>query len=325
MSVHYFAAKQRKSKYMDVLFRNVWYAKLLVWILRNVKSKETIVVYHSLGYMGVIALAHRIRKFRLILEVEEIYADVIGSKRIRQKEINFFKRADGYIFPTKLLSDMINGEQKPEAIIHGTYRVEPERECLKYKDDLQDGAERIIHCIYAGTFDPRKGGAIAAANATEYLTSRYHMHIIGFGSNDDVANMQDTIDRISTRSKAKITYDGLLSGEEYIRFIQDCDIGLSTQNPDAAFNGTSFPSKILSYMANGLRVVSIRIPAVEQSDVGNLITYYDKQTPEEIAKAIQSVDFEKTYHGRGRIQDLDEKFRRELANLLDDSRRRRCV
>ena len=98
--------------------------------------------------------------------------------------------------------------------------------------------------------------------------------------------------------KAKITYDGLLSGEEYIKFIQSCDIGLSTQNPNGKYNDTSFPSKILSYMANGLRVVSVRIPVVEESGIGKCVCYYDEQTPENIAKAIKSIDFSEEYDSR---------------------------
>ena len=110
----------------------------------------------------------------------------------------------------------------------------------------------------------------------------------------------------------------MLSGEDYIRFLQSCDIGLSTQNPDAAFNATSFPSKILSYMANSLQVVSIRIPAIEGSAIGEYMYYYDRQTPEEIAKAIMSVDMSNGMDPRQVIAGLDGTFRRHLKKLLEN-------
>ena len=128
--------------------------------------------------------------------------------------------------------------------------------------------------------------------------------------------MKQVIKDVSGKTKATVTYDGLLSGEDYIRFIQSCQIGLSTQNPDADFNATSFPSKILSYMANGLRVVSIRIPAIETSAVGNDMYYYDKQTPEEIAKAIANIDLLDDYAGRDLILKLDKQFRQEIKEIL---------
>ena len=114
-----------------------------------------------------------------------------------------------------------------------------------------------------------------------------------------------------------LTYDGLLKGEDYIRFIQKCQIGLSTQNPNAAFNATSFPSKILSYMANGLRVVSIRIKAIEESSVGLGISYYEHQTPEEIAKAIMKVDMNNNYESRERIKELNESICNQLPIFLE--------
>lgn len=69
---------------------------------------------------------------------------------------------------------------------------------------------------------------------------------------------------------------------------------MSTQDPSAAFNSTSFPSKILVYLANGLKVVSIRIPAIEQSAVVDSLVFYDKQTPEKIAEAILSASKDNT-------------------------------
>ena len=126
----------------------------------------------------------------------------------------------------------------------------------------------------------------------------------------------NTIDEISKKTKCNITYDGLKSGEEYIRFLQSCHIGLSTQNPNAAFNDTSFPSKVLSYMANGLKVVSVKIKALETSDVIDLLYYYDEQKPEKIAKAITAIEINDNYDSVNFIKNLDEKFKEELVEFL---------
>ena len=140
---------------------------------------------------------------------------------------------------------------------------------------------------------------------------------MGFGNGAETKAIKDLIADTDKKSCATVTYDGLLSGEEYIRFIQSCDIGLSTQNPDAAFNSTSFPSKIVSYMANGLRVVSIRIPAIEGSAIGKYMYYYDKQTPEEIAKAIMAVNVQDDYDGREIVSGLDAEFCCDIAKLME--------
>lgn len=291
--------------------RSVLFSKWQVfwYIWRHVGKGNTLVVYHSLAYVGLVRILKRLKGFRLVLEVEEIYADVTGSDKARKKEYKLFRRADAYIFPTELLNEKLNSEHKPHCIIYGTYQVEENRHY-----SFNDGK---IHVVYAGTFDPRKGGATAAAAAAEFLPEKYHVHILGFGSKADTEQLKQVITKVSEKSAATVTYDGCLSGEEYIRFIQSCDIGLSTQNPNAAFNDTSFPSKILSYMANGLRVVSIRIPAIEKSAIGDSVTYYDTQTPEAIAEAILKVNFDKPYDSRAEIQTLHENFVVQIQSLLE--------
>ena len=46
--------------------------------------------------------------------------------------------------------------------------------------------------------------------------------------------------------------------------------------------------------------------------------YFDDQTPEEIAKAIMCVDLKDGYDGRKIIKELDEKFTKELNELLEN-------
>lgn len=295
------------------IFQKLWATIASAWILFfyllfHVKRKETILVYHSLAYMRTLRVAKFFKRFKMVLEVEEIYGDVTGNSKTVKRETSFFKKADAYVFPVGLLNEKINLRNKPYAIIHGTYEVEND-----VGEKPNDGR---VHCVYAGTFDPRKGG-VAAAAAGEFLDEKYHIHILGFGSETDKKLLIDTIEKVNSRSKCIVSYDGLLSGNDYIKFIQSCDIGLSTQNPDAAFNATSFPSKILSYMANGLRVVSIKIPAIEQSAIGQYMYYYESQTPQEIAKAIMHVDLNDGYDSRKIISDLDEKFTKEIAELLN--------
>ncbi|WP_313167461.1 glycosyltransferase [Streptococcus parasuis] len=283
---------------------------LFLYLIFKVKRNEFILVYHSLGLKSIVSLAKKLKKFKVILEVEEIYQDVMPyTKRTMRNEYKIFSIADRYIFPTELLNQKLNVKHKPYSLIYGTYQVEEDRKC-KFNDGK-------IHVVYAGTFDPRKGGALAAAAAAEYLSNNYHVHIIGFGSKDDTNMLLKKIDEISKITKATITYDGLLSGEEYIQFLQKCDIGLSTQVPEAAYNESSFPSKILSYMANGLRVVSIRIKAIEMSAVGQAVHYYDEPNAEAIANAIISIDLNELYESRELIRKLDVNFTLSIKKLLE--------
>lgn len=303
-------SKFRPLRFFTRIYTNLKINRLIKKECLNTDCK--ILIYHSLGMYSVIKYLKKHKK-PFILEVEEIYSDVMAKKKKqnREKEDFMFSAASSYIFSTELLNREINSGNKPYVVCNGTYNTTQKLVEEKIFDDKDKN-----HCVYAGTFDPRKGGVTAAISAAEFLSENYHMHILGFGNEEETKSMKDLISEVSKKSVATVTYDGLLSGEEYIRFIQSCDIGLSTQNPDAAFNATSFPSKILSYMSNGLRVVSIRIPAIEGSAIGKYMYYYDKQTPEEIAKAIMAVNVEDDYDGRKIISSLDAEFRRDLEVIL---------
>lgn len=270
---------------------------------------DTLIVYHSLAYIDILKKIRRKKKINLILQVCEIYADVLEDKKERVKEIKWIETADKYIFSTERLEQILNINKKEYAICMGMY---------KYNDTVHDSIfnDDLIHVVYAGTFDLRKGGGQAAVTAAEYLNDKYHLHILGFGSEEQILEIKDLIKIVSEKSQCKLSYDGLKIGNDYINFIKSCHIGLSTQNPNATFNETSFPSKILSYMSNGLRVVSIKIPVIENSRVGKYLTYYERQTPEEIANAIMSVNINDDYSARKIIEELDSSFFVQLKKLL---------
>ena len=294
-------------KIFSIIFTNLW---IIMYFIKNVNKEEKVIVYHSPWLIYALYIIKRIKKIKIILEVEEIYSDVRKTNCLSKYiEYKVIRSADGYIFSTELLNNKINRNNKPYEVIYGTYKAEKERK-IKFNDNK-------IHVVYAGTFDARKGGANIAVDITQYLPESYHIHIIGFGSKKDTESLLSRIDKISKISCASITYDGLLNGDEYTEFLQKCHIGLSTQTAEGKYNETSFPSKVLSYMANGLRVVSARIKVVQISRVGNEIFYYDEQDPKEIADIIKSIDINKPYDSRGLMRTLDKEFTNNIKNLLE--------
>lgn len=312
-SLKLFSCMGAGSVLQRVLGRNILKLKLFFYLLCHIQKRETVIVYHSVAYAGMVTLLKRLKDFRLILEVEEIYADVNGREQDRQKEYRVFSAADAYILPAEQLNQKINPSGKPYTLICGTYQAEPDRNCRFEEPSLQNK----IHCVYAGTLDPRKGGQ-AAIRAAQFLPENYHMHIIGFGSEKDFSETMKLLEQTAPKCRCGLTYDGCLRGEEYIRFLQSCQIGLCTQNSDAAFTDTSFPSKILSYMANGLQVVTVRIPAVEESPVGQYMSYYDDPAPEAIAKTIMAVDVSETKDSRSVLETLDREFVQNIKTLLEE-------
>lgn len=280
---------------------------MFIYLISHCRKNEPVIVYHSLGYFEIIRWAKRIRGFKLILEVEEIYSDVSKmSPYWRNLEFKMFELSDAFILSTELLNTKINKNKKPFVVIYGTYQVEPQ-----YVRRFNDGK---IHAVYAGTFDPNKGGAQSAISAAEFLSDKYHIHICGFGNECDVMSIKRSIEEINTKSKAVVTYDGMKKGKEFVEFLQKCHIGLSTQIPEGEYNDTSFPSKVLTYMSNGLSVVSIKIPVLLNSAVGEHLSFYSIPNGQEIATAIINADL--TNDNRRVCDALNISFHNNIQSLL---------
>jgi len=287
--------------------------QLFVELLKTRKT-DTIIVYHSLSYMFLVFLAHIIRHFRLIYEVEEIYSDVTGKKSTRFWELRLLANAEGYIFPTELLDQIVNKTERPRVIIYGTYRVETLRDRSGFNFVFDNNK---IHCVYAGTLDPRKGGAIVAAKVASFLPNNYHIHIIGKGSEENINMINSIIEENRKDSCGIVTYDGYYEEEDFIIYLQSCSIGLSTQSTVGAFNDSSFPSKILTYLANGLHVVSVDIPVVRNSQMANILYLSQNSQPETIAETICKVNLnDVTYNSRVVLSFLANEFEKNLSMLL---------
>lgn len=300
------------SRLISYVSRKLMALRFIFWFLTHVKRGEKVAVYHSTGYDGMLVWLKKIIRCKYIGEVEEIYQDVGRlPDKICKQEWAFINCCDQYLFPTELLNEKINKSYKPTLTIYGLYHVEP-IVCNKFDDGL-------IHVVYGGTFDVNKGGAVAAATATAFLPSNYHVHICGFGTHSDTECIKKVIAEINCSSKAVVTFDGLKKGRNYVEFIQRCHIGLSTQNPSAAFNDTSFPSKILVYLSNGLKVVSIDIPVIRRSKIGEVIEYYKEQTPEKIAESILRASNKLDEGGidsRSVLRRLDKEFCDSLKGFI---------
>lgn len=296
-----------KNKLIRGLGHFVTKLSLIFYLLANVSSEDHLIVYHSLLLMNSVKLVKKLKKCKLTIEVEELYSDVLNDDELKVEEVDYLQLADNYIFVTSFLGEEVNKEGKRSIVVNGTYKPVP--------DTANHFNDEKIHVVYAGTFRYGKG-VTTAISCAEFLDDNYVMEIMGTGSQSDIQLVKNMVEETSRKTKCKINYVGLKSGNDFDSYIQACHIGLSPQQVDAKFNSTSFPSKILMYMSNGLRVVSVKIPAVETSVVGDYITYYDSQDAEKIAQAVMSVDFDDDYDSRLILDKLHTGFVEQLKTLL---------
>lgn len=308
-SVRYFRttkeARGKIAKLLQIFRRN---AALFFYLMFNTKKGETIAVYHSLMNMRCVFLAKKIKGFSILLEAEEIYNDVFQrSKASRKKELKYLDSAEKYIFPSTVLAKRINTQNKPQAIVYGAYEYD--------KSEPVKHGKGKIRVAYTGSFDPNKGGLKSALEAAKYLDEHYCLCILGTDTPQRIKELEDYIENHSQKDCCEIIYNGVKRGKDYTDYLCGCDIGLSTQNPDAAFNNTSFPSKVISYLSCDLRVVTYPIEVLTDSELKDSLYFYTENTPNAIAETIKAIDLDLPYDGRSLIKSLDKSFTQQLKAL----------
>lgn len=309
LSVRFFSSF-RRGGWLYKSINTIWsYLNFLLFIL-TLQNGERVLVYHSLGFYNLLIFAKRFKNIRLIMEVEEIYQDVMPLPRIETMwEYKSIGNADGYIFPTEMLDEKINKQHKPSMVIYGTYLIE-RRIANKFNDSK-------IHVVYSGTFNPYKGGAMAAIESARFLSDNYIIHISGFGDEQMQQKIQNRIIEVNGLGKAQIIYEGCLEYDDYIRLLQQCHIGLCSQTSKGVYNDTSFPSKILTYLSNDLIVVSSPSSAVLHSEISGLIHFCDDSKEDGLAKSIMEIDVKNSISGNEMLQELDKRCVQKIKTLLE--------
>lgn len=295
--------------FLKRFFSLIW---LFVYLLKNTRKNEIIFSYHEIEMIPVVLLAKFLKDYKLVLEVEEIYADLYSSKKNVPKwrvwlENLIIKHANSFIFASQQLANRCNVKNKPFVIANGAYVAEPVLE--KCYDDGK------IHLIYAGLI--KKNAVVTrCVDVSDYLDDKYILHIIGYGENDDLIYLKDIVKQKNSVNSCKIIYDGVKRGDDYKRYLQKCHIGLCPLNSSSKFQSACFPSKITSYLANGLRVVTTENKVVRTSSYGDVIIYAQNETPAEFARAVQAVVLDEMYDSRKIIEKNHENFSKGLLSLI---------
>ena len=288
------------------LFTWLW---LMLYIIKNTKQEETIIVYHGINKIIPLLFLKKIKKLHYILEVEEIFSSLSTFRVWKTKlEMKMIRSADKYIFASKYLNKQVNLQNKPYCIINGNYKVE--------KVISEGFNDHKVHIVYAGIINSKKG-AFTSVELAKFLPNSYHIHILGFGDVDEINKLIEHIKKNNNHNYACISYDGLICGKKYTEFLQKCDIGLCPQIADEKYNSFSFPSKISSYLSNGLRVVVSRSSAIEDSPLSSLLFFSDDDTPQQISKTILGIDLQSNYNSREVISQLDKQVVKCVKYLID--------
>jgi len=176
-----------------------------------------------------------------------------------------------------------------------------------------------IHVLYAGTIDQKKIGASSAVKSAAFLSDRYVLHVAGFGKEEAQKQLAELIEENNRHEgRCRIIYHGMLKGRELESLFDSCDIGISTNVMRPNFANNTFPSKIMTYMTHGLKVVSGYADAFRDAPISRDWSFFYSHDPMEIAAAIERAAESGTPDYRALLREVD-------ARLVDFLRRERFL
>lgn len=308
----YLSSINRKCKFFQKIETLRHWNKILRFLKKNLKEDDILLVYHSLYHRVWLKKYNARYKRSFILEIEDVFSSLsLATKKFKKQEWKLFDLAESCICINDIVYNKIERVSR-KMISYGSYQLPP----------LYNRVEREkIKIVYAGVIEQERKAAFLAVQAMRYLPSHYELRILGFGEAYNLEALQVLIDEVNEeKGTDSIKFEGRKSGQEYYKFLQSCDIALSTHAYDESnieSANHTFPSKILVYMANGLRVVAQHLEVLEKSAIGELLYFYGKPNPEAIANTIKGIDMTVPYDSRERIEELDKKFTKDIRKLLE--------
>lgn len=303
-----FGRISRFGKFISIAYSQIW---LLAKMFLLIRKKDRVIVYHSIANSTSILLAKRFIGFTLILQLNEIYSDVVDIGKFNTYlEDKIISKSDAFILSTKQLSTRISQYDKDFVVCEGILGMN--QVC---KNKFADGK---IHLVYAGLIDKVKFCSFNAISLAPYLSNQYVIHIAGFGSEKDIEDLVHQIGKSNLVNNCTIIYEGFLEGDNLINLMQQCHIGLVAQSEDQAFTNSSFPSKIYTYLSNNLLVVCLHNSLINASPVADLLYTYAVNSPSEIADLIKSIDVSTNRHSiyNERLNKINTDFITRLNYML---------
>lgn len=223
-------------------------------------------------------------KRNLIVEVEEIYAAAYRLNTSKIESENKYIRDISY--KNIVVNDLIMNKcnlYNDFAICYGNYN----KAGAYKKQEVDDG---LIHIVYAGVIGGEKSDAFLAAKIAAALPSNYRTHILGYGMEADIENLKNVVKDINSRHNSiVVSYDGCLLGDEYISFLQKCQIGLCTRVLEDEYSDYTFPSKVLVYLSNNVLPVCTPIRCIQYSQISEYVVFSKDVTVDAIVNAILSI------------------------------------
>ena len=297
--------KNKRLQAINARFARLWLKR---YLLRHVKKDDVVMLYHvPILASAIISSLDKIG-YKFILEIEEVYSKVWNlSNGDRKKEALLISRCNGNaIVVSEVLKERL-GLNKA-LVSYGSYQT--------YSGPIRKKKSNTIRLVFSGGIEKTRGGAFVALNVIRKLPRNYTLTISG---NIDLNSREEFLQIIQDINTEKgflcVQYVGLLPQDQFEEMLLNSDIALNLQR-EGEYGGFLFPSKILTYLAYELPVVTTPGDSICKSSLcDDLFITEDYQT-ETIIRTITTIDLSENHDYRSKLQIMDKEFKKMLGELL---------
>lgn len=234
---------------------------------------DRLIIYHSEGFYFYFPIFIIFRN-KIVLQVNEIYSNVSGNRLNIYFESTYIKRFQNLIVSNTNLKEVWFRDKR--ILVRGGYFRLP---IPSYFDKKQSTY------IYVGSIDELKMGNLnLLLNMIKTLPDDIILNLCLITSDNDYKDIL----RVSEK-KGNVNIFRNVNDAQLKDIYLNCKYGLVLQDSNKPFNFTSFPSKIFSYLNNGVIPVAQRNQSFLKSEISDLFLFIDNWHWENILSAEKKI------------------------------------
>lgn len=292
---------------INARFARLW---LKYYLCRHVRKNDVVMLYHVPVLAPAITASLKKVGYKFILELEEIYAKVWKMSKTEQKsEETLISLCNGNaIVVSEALKEKVGFDHA--LVSYGSYKV---YSGPIHRTAPEDGKIRLV---FSGGIEKTRGGAFIALDVIRKLPERYSLTISGSIDTNIKNEFIQMIQQINVEKGYQcVKYVGLLPQEQFDELLLNADIALNLQR-EGEYGGFLFPSKILTYLAYELPVVTTPGESVCKSSLKDILFITSDYKVETIIQTIEAVNFSKQSNYRQTLKEMDAEFKKALRELI---------